>query len=96
MLLKTIMFDSENPNWIDDREYNYMFLRTHEEFINDTVRYRGYMYLNQICETLGIKWNPDDENPCVKNDGVDRLTFIRFEIFGEANSSFLVHIYLRD
>ena len=96
MLLKTIMFDSENPNWRDDREYNYAFLRVREENMNDIIRRRGYMYLNQVYEYLGVEWNPDDENPCFKRDRIDRQNFIQFDIFGEPNNSFLVHIHRYD
>ena len=92
MLLKTINFDKQNPYWVDNKGYNLTFLKTNENFINDIIRYQGYVYLNLICERLGVGWNPDDENLCVKSDKKDRIVFIEFELFDQPNNSFLVHI----
>ena len=92
MLLKTVKFNSKNPNWVNDQNHNHMFLFVQERYINDIIRLRGYIYLNQICELLGVKWNPNDENPCIKNDGVNRVRFIEFEIFNQPKNSVLVHI----
>lgn len=96
MLLKTIKFDEKNPNWSKDGKYNALLLRLLEEHLNDTVRHRGYIYLNQICELLGDEWNPDDENPCIKHDGVDRIAFIQFGVFHESDNSLLVQIHCYD
>ena len=96
MLLKTIMFDANNHNWENSREYNIAFLMTVERYLNDITRHRGYVYLNEICERLGVQWNPNDENPCIKNDGVNRLAFIQFEILDKPNNSFVLHIHCYD
>ena len=45
---------------------------------------------------LGIEWNPDDENPCIKNNGVDCLMYVEFEVFEKPNESFLVLIHSHD
>ena len=96
MLLKTIYFDSKNPNWNDDRELNYMFLCMQERYINDIINVRGYIYLNQIHELLGIKWDTNDENLCIKNNGKIRFRYIDFEIFNEPDNSVTVLIYRHD
>ncbi len=31
-------------------------LRQETDYLKSTLRYRGYLYLNQIYESLGIKW----------------------------------------
>lgn len=41
---------------------NYYFLIHECDYMMDLCRIRGYIYLNQIYETLGIKWNPSNEN----------------------------------
>ena len=96
MLLKTIMFDAKSRNWANDQGYNFEFLRITEGFVNDIIRHRGYMYLNQICECLGVEWNPEDENPCTRYDGVNRIAFVQFEVFAKPNNSFLVNIIRYD
>lgn len=67
-----------------------------ENFINEFIRCYGYMYLNQICERLGVGWNPDDENPCIRTDKYDRVMFVEFELFDQPNNSFIVHILRYD
>lgn len=96
MLLKTITFDETAVHWTNNRDFNMMFLRIVERYLNEHVRNVGYVYLNEICEKLGVAWNPKDENPCVVNDGVDRITFIQFETSDLPNNSFLVHIHSYD
>ena len=96
MLLKTITFDEKAYGWTNNRESNIAFLGVEERYTNDIIRHRGYMYLNQICEQLGVEWNPEDDNPCIRNDGVDRLAFVQFEIFSMPNNSLLVYIYRYD
>lgn len=93
MLIKTISFDVQNVNWQSNRDYNRMFLRTEENYLNSIIAHRGYLYLNQICETLGDGWNPDDYNLCIRNDDADRLKFIEFELIDKPNNSFEVNIY---
>ena len=93
MLLARVMFDKECINWMNTMQYNYNFLRTQENYINDIIKYRGYIYLNQIYEILGINWHPDYENPCVRNDGAYRLWFVQFDVFEQSSNSLLVNIY---
>lgn len=89
MILKTIKFDKNNIHWEDDEEYNHMYLMMAECHMNDFIRHRGYIYLNQICEELGVRWNPDDENPCVRNDG----SFVRLWLSSKSDdNSILIHI----
>ena len=61
-----IKFDSKNYNWTGDQVYDRMFLKTVEQRINDAIKVRGYIYLNQIYELLGCEWNPDDRNACIR------------------------------
>lgn len=46
-------------------EANLMIVRMTEEHINDLIKYRGYIYLNQIYEMFGVEWNPEWENLCL-------------------------------
>lgn len=96
MLLKTVAFDAECTNWTDDIKINVAFLKNAEHHLNTIIQYRGYVYLNQIYEHLGIKWNPEDENICIKNDNTDQNAFIEFKVFPNLKNSFLINIYSRE
>lgn len=92
MILTTIAFDENASAWTPNRECNIMFLKTSERHINEIAMRQGYVYLNQIFEQLGVQWNPDDENPCIRNDTA-RLVSVLFETFNMPNDRLLVHIH---
>lgn len=96
MVLTTITFDATSAHWTNSRDCNFAFLRVSEKYMDDLIRHRGYVYLNEVYEQLGIKWNPEDVNPYIKNDGVSRLAFIQFEVFAMPDNAFLVHIMSYD
>ena len=62
--MKTITFDVNCANWSPNGEYNRFYLNTQCQHFQELCKYRGYLYLNYIYETLGAKWNPDWENVC--------------------------------
>lgn len=88
MLMATVRFDKNSPMWAEDARYNVMRLSDIEKYINETIRHRGYIYLNQIYEALGVEWNPEYINRCVKCDNVDRLAFVTFELFETGENAF--------
>lgn len=92
MVLTTITFDEYASAWTANREFNVMFLRTSERYINEIAMRRGYVYLNQIFEQLGVRWNPDDENPCIRNDTA-RLVSVLFETVDLPNNRLLLYIH---
>ena len=49
-----------------DTQANNVFIRQQEIYLNDLLKTRGYIYLNTIYETLGIKWDPDRNNVCFR------------------------------
>lgn len=51
-------FDDGCTGWEKDSEYNFMFLRAEQNYANDRLKARGYLYLNEVYERLGI--------PCTK------------------------------
>ena len=66
--MKTIVFDKNSYKWDKDCELNSLILRQIFNWLKDLFSCRGYVYLNQICEHLGINWNPNDENICYKKE----------------------------
>lgn len=96
MLLKRVEINEKHRCWNTNPICVRWFLRTVEGHANETIGRRGYIYLNQICETLDVEWNPNDDNPCIKKDGMDQIACIRFEILVREDGTFLVDIYCYD
>ena len=47
-------FDEGCRYWEDDAELNLMFLRAEQNWANDRLKSRGYLFLNEVYERLGI------------------------------------------
>ena len=92
MILKTVVFDHTNANWYARSEWNMALIYNILAHVQDILLHRGYIYLNQIYELLGIKWNPDDENPCIKYGADSTKLPIDFETEDLGNGAILVHI----
>lgn len=69
-------FDCGNPNWEKDSEYNLMFLKQQQRYANDLLQSKGYLFLNDVYDMLGIPrtkagqvvgWLYDEENPIGDN-----------------------------
>lgn len=50
-------FDETSRNWTKTPEYNLFFLKSQERFANDRLNARGYLFLNEVYEALGLPWN---------------------------------------
>ena len=74
-----IHFNRETSIYFESKEdENRMFLRYTELCMNDYLVNRGYVYLNQIYDNLGVRWDPQRDNPCCIYSG----TPIKFVIQG--------------
>ena len=47
-------FDNTNPNWSEVPEENLVFIRGVLNEVNDMLRSKGHLYLNQVYERLGM------------------------------------------
>lgn len=65
-------FDNGCAGWTKDAEMNKMFLRRQQDWANDRLKARGYLFLNEVYESLGIPrtkagqvvgWVYDTKNP---------------------------------
>lgn len=78
---KTSAYASRNLN------DNLTFLRIIETTTNDLFRIRGYSYINDIYEALGVKWNPEWDNLCrIYEEGSE----IKFKIARQDESGEIV------
>lgn len=48
------IFDSSNPNWMDDIEFNLVFLKAKENYLNAVLKARGILMLNDVYDELGF------------------------------------------
>lgn len=47
-------FFSTSRYLASDHDYNMMFLRAEQNYANDKLTSRGYLFLNEVCERLGL------------------------------------------
>lgn len=62
--MKTIIFDQDCSAWCRRSEANRTYLDMQILCLKEILKTRGYIYLNQVYEALGARWNPDDDNVC--------------------------------
>jgi hypothetical protein len=48
------LFDSRNQNWNKTPEYNLLFLRCQQNYLNDLLKSRGHVILNDAYDALGL------------------------------------------
>ncbi len=48
-------FDKHNPYWDDRRRENALFVHSVQRYLNDLLRVRGYVSLNEALELLGFE-----------------------------------------
>lgn len=59
----TIIFNENSYKYDkEDAEANYFFVKAELKYLMDVFECRKYLYMNQVFEFLGIKWNPKHEN----------------------------------
>lgn len=75
----------------NDRETNLFFLRMQQNYANEKLRNRGYLFLNEVYDMIGIPrtkagqvvgWVYDERNPVGDN-------FVDFGIYEDRNAAFI-------
>lgn len=89
-------FDEYNPNWEKTPEYNLMFIKSVQNWANDTLRRKGHLFLNRVYEALGFKdsqagalvgWIYDPDNP--DHAGDNYIDFSIYDISMERAHAFV-------
>ena len=75
--------------WTKDHRCNSVYLSYTISYLRQKYQMKTYMYLNDIYEHFGFKWDPNKENICWCN-GMNLI--IDYEQI-ENTSDFIIHIY---
>lgn len=87
------IFDESNTNWLKDADRNFYFLKAQQQYANDLLVSRGYVFLNEVYEMLGfdstkpgqiVGWVYDPENAEVDS----YIDFGFIDMFDPAKRSF--------
>lgn len=87
--MKTIKFDRNCLGWSNNIELNKVYLNCNINYITEKLMAKGYLYLNEIYESFGAKWNPDDYNVCYRAE--HGIPNIRYKVLDD--NEFVVEIY---
>lgn len=87
-------FDESSAFWQKNAEYNLMFLRRQQEYANQLLKSRGYVFLNEVYEMLGLQkaecgqvvgWIYDEVKPL----GDNYIDFGIYDLNNEAKRAFV-------
>ena len=84
-------FDESCPGWTKDPEYNLMFLRNQQQYANDLLESRGYLFLNEVYEMLGIQRTRQGQviGWIYDKNVIDKVNFGIYNIVNPANRRFV-------
>ena len=83
-------FDEGSPNWEKNPEYNLMFLKAQQNYVNDLLQIRGYVFLNEVYRLLGIPETSEGQLVgWVKGNGDDYIDFGIYDYYNEKHRDFV-------
>ena len=91
----TRFFDENSKNWTKTPEWNLMFLKGQEQAANDRLQARGFLFLNEVLEALGLEWCQMGQTVGWKKDaniagtGDGYVSFGIYKIYDECNRAFV-------
>lgn len=88
----SLIFDKNSAEWHSDEGLNLAFLYSSEVYLNELINARGYLYLNQIYEHLGIKWDTQNKNVMFTNNEKMYLHTLEFETFPQKEEAIILII----
>lgn len=90
----TFCFDETANGWVRDAERNKFFLLRQQDYANELLKVKGYLFLNDVLEMVGIQrteagqivgWVYKDDN----ETGDNYIDFGIFNIYSEASRNFV-------
>lgn len=83
----TVWFDEGCVGWGKDPQYNKMYLQHQQQHLNDLLRSRGHLYLNEVFDVLGIPRTKFGQvSGWVYEDG---NSYVDFGLNSESNKDFI-------
>lgn len=74
-MLATINFNNECVKWTKNGIVNKAFIGYQIDYVYDRIRCRGYIYLNEIYDLFGARWDPHNSNDClIYSEGKNNFT----------------------
>lgn len=55
------VFDDKNRDWYSDPEINVLFLTSQENYLNDLLKMRGHVFVNEVFDRLGFPRTRDGQ-----------------------------------
>lgn len=87
------IFDASRRPWEKDPELNLMFLRAQQQWANDVLRARGYLFLNEVYEKLDIDPTPVGQHAGwiydSEYEGDDFVDFGAFDVHRRSSRDFV-------
>ena len=80
-------FDATSRNWTNTAEYNHIFLRSQQEWANNRLNAYGYIFLNEIYESLGLERTQSGQVVGWKRDSETGDGFVDFGLYDRYNES---------
>lgn len=90
----TFCFDETASGWVRDAESNKFFLMRQQDYANEKLKARGYLFLNEVLDMVGIPrcragqtvgWIYDENNPI----GDNYVDFGMLNIYSEPSRNFM-------
>lgn len=53
--MHTRTFDESNQHWMPNPDFNRLFVLSQQNWANDRLRAKGYLFLNDVYEMLGLE-----------------------------------------
>ena len=87
----TFCFDETSSAWVRDAEDNKFFLLRQQEYANEKLRAKGYLFLNEVLDMLGLQRVRAGQAVgwIYNGDGDGFVDFGIFDIRSEANRNFV-------
>lgn len=91
------LFRQGNVNWRKEPDYNLLFIRGVQRYANDSLQAKGYLFLNDVYDQLGIDrtsagqivgWLADNSGKYGNNDG-----YVDFGLFSD-HDALRIHDYV--